>query len=74
MSDNVTETLTVSKLIDDKQLAEWLGISPATPANWRHSQIENQPPYKRIGSRTIRYSPADVNAWLDSQSKAGASK
>jgi len=72
MSDNSTgDTLTVSKLIDDKRLAEWLQVSEGTPANWRHSGAKHQPPFVRLGGRSIRYRVADVEQWLQEQTAAG---
>lgn len=50
-------------LLDEPALVGWLGVSPKTTQAWRASG--KGPPFIRLpGSRSIRYRPADVRAWL----------
>ncbi|PQM45712.1 hypothetical protein C1Y40_04156 [Mycobacterium talmoniae] len=51
----------VEPLGDATQVAEFLGISPVTLAQWR--QQGRGPRWARVG-RWIRYDWADVRAWV----------
>lgn len=53
----------LSPLLDDRQLAEILGVSPKTLANWRCSKRLNIP-YIKL-SRAVRYRRSDVDAYLN---------
>ncbi|WP_407673466.1 helix-turn-helix domain-containing protein [Parafrankia colletiae] len=50
-----------------EETAEYLGIPVATLYQWRHRHIG--PPCYRIG-RWLRYDPADIRQWLDTQKAA----
>jgi predicted DNA-binding transcriptional regulator AlpA len=50
-------------LISERRLAEWLGISYAS-AKRRRAEGADWPPHRKIG-RLIRYSTAEVKAWLE---------
>ena len=54
------------KLLDTKQLAEWLGVS----VQWLEIGRCNRygPPYKRLGQKAIRYRVGDVLRWLEERS------
>ena len=53
------------RLIDERELAEWLGVSLHTIRRWRYMRPDPEgPPVRRIG-RSIRYAVADVNEWID---------
>jgi predicted DNA-binding transcriptional regulator AlpA len=52
----------VTPLLDDQQLAEILGVSPKTIANWRCSK-RLAIPYIKL-SRSVRYRKADIAAYL----------
>jgi predicted DNA-binding transcriptional regulator AlpA len=52
------------RLITPEQLAEWLGVSTNTLAQWR--VLKKGPPYAKIVKR-VRYDSADVQRWIDQQ-------
>jgi len=54
------------------ELADELGIHPVTPSQWR--QAGEGPPYVIVGSRSVRYRRADVEAWLEARRVEPASK
>lgn len=55
-------------LVDEREAAAILGASVQTLRNWRWKR---QPPrWKKVGARLIRYSRADLEAFVDG--KAGA--
>ena len=54
------------RLLTVAELAEWLGISELTVRDWRADG--KGPPAVKLGkgrSSTVRFRPADVEAWLD---------
>jgi excisionase family DNA binding protein len=55
-------------LIDTRQLAENLQIPPRTLDQWAY--LGKGPAFIRVG-RHRRYRQADVEAWLDSQTRGG---
>jgi predicted DNA-binding transcriptional regulator AlpA len=55
---------TVPDLITQEQVAARLGVSHFTVRDWR--KVNAGPPYVRVGG-SIRYWPADVEAWLESR-------
>ena len=57
-------SLLSSPLIDERQLAEKLGVSVATIRHWRYTL--QGPPVRKVG-RSVRYSQRECEAWLDSQ-------
>jgi predicted DNA-binding transcriptional regulator AlpA len=63
MSDKPLE-----KLIEEKDLAESLQVSPGTLRTWRTEG--KGPRFHRIG-QLIRYSPSDVKDWLVSRQGGG---
>jgi predicted DNA-binding transcriptional regulator AlpA len=50
-------------LLREQEVAAWLNISPKTLRNLRWSGTGG-PPFRVIG-RLVRYSPDEVDAWLD---------
>jgi len=60
----------VGGLIDDAKAAEYLGVSRQSLANWRC--FGRGPKYYRIGSRMIRYSPADLQAFMERGAVGGS--
>ena len=52
------------RLINEQDLAEWLGVSLHTVRRWRYSIPPQGPPVRHIG-RSVRYAVADVNEWID---------
>ena len=52
----------MEKLLTDGELAEALGLSQQTLANWRWSG--DGPPYLKING-AVRYRPSAVELWLE---------
>ncbi len=52
----------MTALLNERQTAEYLGVTPRALQAWRTRG--GGPPYLRVGHRTIRYHPADLDAWL----------
>ena len=56
-----------SPLWDEKQLADYLNISPRTPQMWRHRG--GGPRFIKIGA-AVRYRFEDVQAWIGERTRA----
>jgi len=54
-----------SGLLNENQAAEHLRLKPRALQSWRTRG--GGPPYLRIGHRTVRYSLADLEVWLESR-------
>lgn len=50
--------------LTEHAVAEFLGLSVALPRKWR--LFRKGPPYRKLG-RLVRYSRAEVNAWIERQ-------
>lgn len=57
-------TETTDGLIDTRACAELLGIAPGTLQIWRALKRADQPPFLKVGSRAVRYSPVEVRRWI----------
>lgn len=55
-------------LLDEKQAAEFLTCEPGTLSVWR-STGRYQIPFVKVGRR-VRYKRADLEAWLESRTRA----
>lgn len=55
------------ELLDEKQAADYLTVSPGTLAVWRSTGRYNLP-FVKVGRR-VRYRIADLDAWLDARSR-----
>jgi predicted DNA-binding transcriptional regulator AlpA len=55
-------------MLSTRDVAERLGLQPITVKLWR--LYGKGPKWQRIGTRTIRYALADVEAYLEQSSKA----
>jgi len=55
----------LSELLDEKQAASLLSVSPGTLSVWR-STGRYRLPYLKVG-RLVRYRRADLQAWLDAR-------
>jgi predicted DNA-binding transcriptional regulator AlpA len=53
-----------SRLLDEKELAERLGVSVSTVRHWRYTY--QGPPVQKVG-RSVRYDIGEVEAWLAEQ-------
>jgi predicted DNA-binding transcriptional regulator AlpA len=52
-------------LLTPERLAELIGFEKATLTKWRNRR--KGPKFIRLGNNTVRYRPADVEAWLKSR-------
>lgn len=50
-------------LLTPREVAEWVGITPAGLSNLRYRGTG--PKFRKFGHRTVRYSANDVQAWID---------
>jgi len=61
------------KLLTEKQAAEYLGMSRSFLRQGRMAGIRKNctpaPDWRKIGTRSIRYSIDDLNDWIDSHPK-----
>ena len=55
-------------LLDERQAAEAINITPGTLSVWRSTGRYNLP-FIKVG-RKVRYRRADLEAWLDSRTHA----
>ena len=49
--------------LNEKQLCDFLGISPKTAQAWRHNG--RGPAWHRLGKRLVRYREEDVMAFIN---------
>lgn len=54
-------------LIDTIQAAARIGVAPITMRLWRWRRNPHQPPFVRVGARSIRYESAALDEWLASR-------
>lgn len=66
--------MTTDTLIDTKACAELLGIAPGTLQIWRATKRPDQPPFVKVGTRTVRYLPARVREWIASRERGPSSR
>lgn len=65
------------ELLDTREAARYLGLAEVTLRQWRWLQRPEQPPFLRVGSRTIRYRRQALAEWAlrrESQTTKQASK
>jgi predicted DNA-binding transcriptional regulator AlpA len=62
---HTTLKIDMDKLLTEKEVAEILGVRVGTMQQWRFHK--RGPKYYTIGSRTIRYRPADIEAYIKQQ-------
>lgn len=55
------------ELLDEKQAAEHLTVSPGTLSVWRSTGRYNLP-FVKVG-RMVRYRLSDLDAWLDARAR-----
>lgn len=58
------DAVTLDELMTANEVADVLGLSTGTLANWRSLGIG--PTYLKLGGR-VRYRASNVNAWVSSQ-------
>ena len=56
------------ELLDEKQAADFLSLSPGTLSVWR-STGRHCLPFVKVGHR-VRYRVADLETWLESRTRA----
>lgn len=56
------------KMVDQRIVAEYLGVEYRTLEHWRYRGIG--PPYYRLSERRIRYKLSEVQHWLEAQRHA----
>ena len=67
LSEIIRQSATLNDLLDEKQAASFLTLSPGTLSVWR-STGRYSLPFIKVG-RLVRYRLSDLNAWLDNQSR-----
>jgi predicted DNA-binding transcriptional regulator AlpA len=58
----------IEALLDEKELAQWLRVSIGTLRYWRTEG--KGPRYRKVG-QLVRYSPSDVQDWLNRRPAGG---
>lgn len=70
MAKEKTKTISAhppTRRLDTNEAAEYLGLSPKTLRNSRHSGMlagESAPPYRKLGVKCV-YDQTDLESWLD---------
>ncbi len=65
-----TATKILSPFLNDREVAEMLGVSVATVRRWR--LIKQGPRYLKLGG-LCKYRPEDLQSWIESLPAGGAS-
>jgi predicted DNA-binding transcriptional regulator AlpA len=55
-------------LLSTEQAAQFLGVAEVTLRQWRWRNLDDQPPFIRIG-RLVRYAPDDLRSWIQDQAR-----
>jgi len=58
----------IESLLDERDVARWIRVSVATLRYWRAEG--KGPRYRKVG-QLVRYTPSDVNGWLNSRPSGG---
>ena len=59
-------------LVDEREAAAILDCAIATLRNWRSARPRKGPPFRKIGKRMVRYSRADLAAFIAGDDEASA--
>lgn len=59
---------TIESLLDERDVARWIRVSVATLRYWRGEG--KGPRYRKVG-QLVRYSPSDVQDWLNTRPAGG---
>lgn len=65
MEEPRKQTVTESDLLNTRDAAQYLGLSPATLGTWR--SIGGGPPFVRYSARCVRYRRKDLDVWVASR-------
>jgi len=57
------------RLLTPGEVAEWVGMTTAALAQLRY--LGNGPRYRKLTPKTVRYTSADVQAWIDASARQG---
>jgi hypothetical protein len=57
-------------LVDEREAAAILECAIATLRNWRSARPRKGPPFRKIGKRMVRYSRADLAAFIAGDGQA----
>lgn len=57
-------------LVDEREAAAILDCAIATLRNWRSARPRKGPPFRKIGKRMVRYSRADLAAFITGDGQA----
>ena len=63
---------TPEPLLTSAQVGAWLGLTPSALSHMRFNGTG--PSFRKLGSKTVRYTEADVQAWLDASQRSHARK
>lgn len=69
VSQSITSRLPFDNLLNEHQVALFVGASVACLRRWR--RFGQGPRYLKLTSGAIRYRPDDLQAWLDAQPAGG---
>lgn len=58
-----------NQLVDSKEAAAILGISPLSLNQWRHEGTHRDLQYVKVG-RAVRYRVADIERWIESRTRS----
>jgi excisionase family DNA binding protein len=60
------ERIMSEKLLKDSEVAEWLGLKPATIRVWVHL---GKIPHVKLGERCVRFEREKIENWIKSKTK-----
>ncbi|UXN25821.1 AlpA family phage regulatory protein [Curtobacterium flaccumfaciens] len=60
---------TRESLLTSEQVGNWVGLTASALSQMRFKGTG--PKYRKLGPKTVRYSPADVQEWLDESARTG---
>lgn len=61
----MTEKKETGEFLTERQVAQMLGFSQRTLANWR--KVKKGPPWVLLADRSVRYSKIALNKWIESR-------
>ena len=67
LGEIIRQSATLNELLDEKQAASLLHVTPGTLSVWR-STGRYSLPFVKVG-RNVRYRLSDLNAWLESRTQ-----
>jgi predicted DNA-binding transcriptional regulator AlpA len=56
-------------LLNSEQVGKWVGLTASALSQMRFKGTG--PKYRKLGPKTVRYAPSDVQAWLDESARTG---